>query len=53
MWLLDKNVPAQLVDLLRGLGIESLTTDPEGWGALTNGDLVARAAAAGHLHSDA
>lgn len=47
MWLLDKNVPVQLVDLLRKLGIESLNADQEGWGALTNGDLVSHAAAAG------
>lgn len=46
MWLLDKNVPIQLVDLLRLYGIEAYTAEAKGWGALTNGELVAAAAAA-------
>jgi predicted nuclease of predicted toxin-antitoxin system len=47
MWLLDKNVPIQLADALSGLGIQAVTAEAEDWGGLTNGDLIAAAAAAG------
>jgi predicted nuclease of predicted toxin-antitoxin system len=47
MWLLDKNVPIQLVDLLRDLGVEAQTAEAKGWGGLTNGELVAATAQAG------
>jgi hypothetical protein len=47
MWLLDKNVPIQLSDALSERGIQALTAESRGWGALTNGDLIAAAVAAG------
>lgn len=47
MWLLDKNVPIQLVGLLGDVGIDAVTADAKGWGALKNGELVAAAAADG------
>jgi len=45
MWLLDKNVPIQLERLLQEFGIEATTADSRGFGTLTNGELVASAAA--------
>jgi predicted nuclease of predicted toxin-antitoxin system len=47
MWLLDKNIPVQLVNLLQKFGIEVLTAEAQAWGALTNGELVAAAVTAG------
>lgn len=47
MWLLDKNVPVQLVNLLQKFGIEALTAEAQAWGELTNGELVAAAVTAG------
>jgi predicted nuclease of predicted toxin-antitoxin system len=46
MWLLDANLPVQLVVLLRDLGIEADSAVARGWNTLSNGSLV-RAAAAG------
>jgi hypothetical protein len=39
-WLLDVNVPAQLVSTLSGFGIEADTAAARGWKELTNGRLV-------------
>jgi|HubBroStandDraft_2_1064218.scaffolds.fasta_scaffold1438133_2 predicted nuclease of predicted toxin-antitoxin system len=47
MWLLDKNVPIQLVGLLADVGIDAVLADAKGWGALKNGELVAAAATDG------
>lgn len=47
MWLLDKNIPVQLNNLLSEFDIESVTADFKGWGHLTNGKLVAVAASQG------
>lgn len=47
MWLLDKNVPVQLQELLRELGVEAVTADSKGFGNLANGELVSSAAAIG------
>lgn len=47
MWLLDKNVPIQLSDALSERGIQAVTAEAKGWGALTNGDLIAAAVTAG------
>jgi hypothetical protein len=44
MWLLDANMPIQLVQLLKQLGIEADSAVARGWNALGNGDLVAAAA---------
>ena len=47
MWLLDKNVPVQLKNLLSEFGIASVTADSKGWGGLTNGKLVTAAVSEG------
>ncbi len=47
MWLLDKNVPIQLIRLLGEFGIEAVTAEAKNWGALKNGELVSAAAADG------
>jgi predicted nuclease of predicted toxin-antitoxin system len=43
MWLLDANMPVQLVGLLKELGIEADTSVARGWNTLSNGSLVAAA----------
>jgi predicted nuclease of predicted toxin-antitoxin system len=43
MWLLDANMPVQLVALLQELGIEADTAVARGWNTLSNGSLVAMA----------
>jgi predicted nuclease of predicted toxin-antitoxin system len=40
MWLLDANMPLQLVALLRDLGIEADSAVARGWNKLSNGLLV-------------
>jgi len=40
MWLLDANMPAQLVALLGELGIEADSAAGRGWNTLSNGSLV-------------
>jgi Domain of unknown function (DUF5615) len=40
MWLLDANMPLQLVALLRDLGIEADSAVARGWSTLSNGRLV-------------
>jgi hypothetical protein len=40
MWLLDVNMPGKLVFLLKELGIGASTAQTEGWGDLSNGNLV-------------
>jgi predicted nuclease of predicted toxin-antitoxin system len=40
MWLLDANLPVQLVALLKELGIDSDSAVARGWNALSNGSLV-------------
>jgi hypothetical protein len=47
MWLLDANMDVHLVATLADLGIGSATAGSRGWKALSNGDLVAAASAAG------
>jgi predicted nuclease of predicted toxin-antitoxin system len=46
MWLLDANMPVQLVGLLRELGIEAESAVARGWNTLSNGSLVIAAARA-------
>lgn len=46
MWLLDANMPIQLVALLKELGIEADSTVARGWNSLSNGKLVSAAAPA-------
>ncbi len=43
MWLLDANMPVQLVALLKELGIESDSSVAHGWNTLSNGSLVSAA----------
>jgi alkanesulfonate monooxygenase SsuD/methylene tetrahydromethanopterin reductase-like flavin-dependent oxidoreductase (luciferase family) len=47
MWLLDANMDVHLVAVLAEFGISSATAASRGWQALSNGDLVAAAEAAG------
>lgn len=47
MWLLDANVDVHLVATLAEFGIQSATAGSRGWKALSNGDLVQAASAAG------
>ncbi len=47
MWLLDANMDVHLVAVLADCGISSDTARSRGWKALSNGDLVAAAAAVG------
>ena len=47
MWLLDANMDVHLVATLADLGISSVTAGSRGWRALSNGELVAAASAAG------
>jgi hypothetical protein len=46
MWLLDANMPLQLVVFLRDLGIEADSAVARGWNTLSNGRLVEAAVAA-------
>jgi predicted nuclease of predicted toxin-antitoxin system len=46
MWLLDANMPVQLVALLKDLAIEADTAAGRGWNTLSNGSLVMAAAQA-------
>jgi len=46
MWLLDANMPIELVALLKELGIEADSTVARGWNSLSNGKLVSAAAQA-------
>jgi hypothetical protein len=46
-WLLDVNVPTQLVLTLKGFGVEAETAASFGWKQLTNGHLVEAANRAG------
>src|SRR5438132_13952907 len=43
MWLLDANMPVQLVSLLADLGIEAESGVASGWNTLENGELVSAA----------
>jgi len=47
MWLLDANMPLQLVDFLKSLGIETDSAIARGWNRLSNGALVGVAAETG------
>jgi hypothetical protein len=47
MWLLDANMDVHLVSVLTGFKIACDTAGKRGWKALSNGDLVSLAAAAG------
>jgi hypothetical protein len=46
-WLLDVNVPQQLVLTLKAFGVEAETAASRGWKQLTNGNLVEAASKAG------
>ena len=46
MWLLDANMPVQLVALLQDLAIEADMAAGRGWNTLSNGSLVSAAAQA-------
>jgi len=46
-WLLDVNVPAQLISTLSGFGVEAETAIARGWKELTNGRLLEAASKAG------
>jgi predicted nuclease of predicted toxin-antitoxin system len=47
MWLLDANMDVHLVSVLKDFGIASDTASNRGWKALSNGELVTAAVAAG------
>jgi hypothetical protein len=47
MWLLDANMDVHLVQALNDLGVACDTAANRGWKALSNGDLVSAAVAAG------
>ncbi len=47
MWLLDANMDVHVVGVLGELGIRCDTVGNRGWKALSNGNLVATAVAAG------
>lgn len=47
MWLLDANMDVHLVAILSDFGVASDTAAHRGWKALSNGELVAAAVAAG------
>lgn len=47
MWLLDANVDVHLVQTLHDLGVSCDTAANRGWKALSNGELVSAAVAAG------
>lgn len=47
MWLLDHNLPRQLVPVLQGFSINCDTTKNRGWENLRNGELVKTAKEAG------
>jgi predicted nuclease of predicted toxin-antitoxin system len=47
MWLLDVNMPKQVIALLAGFGVTAHTAESRGWDGLTNGELVEAAARAG------
>jgi len=47
MWLLDANMPRQLVAMLEGYGIKTETALSRGWSDLSNGALLEAAALAG------
>ena len=47
MWLLDANMDVHLVSVLSFFGISSETAAARGWKALSNGELVTTAVAAG------
>jgi predicted nuclease of predicted toxin-antitoxin system len=46
-WLLDANIPTQLVLTLKDLGVEAASAASRGWKQLTNGNLVEAANNAG------
>jgi uncharacterized protein DUF5615 len=46
MWLLDANMPLQLVALLKELGVEADSAVARGWSTLSNGRLVEAAVTA-------
>jgi predicted nuclease of predicted toxin-antitoxin system len=47
MWLLDANMDVHLVELLSNFGVRCDKAANRGWKALSNGELVAAAVAAG------
>ena len=49
MWLLDANMDVHLVQTLEELGVSSDTAANRGWKALSNGELVSEAVAAGFI----
>jgi hypothetical protein len=49
MWLLDANMDVHLVSVLNGFGIDCDTAGNRGWKALSHGELVTAAVAAGFI----
>jgi predicted nuclease of predicted toxin-antitoxin system len=47
MWLLDANMPLQILPFLKSAGIEADSTLARSWNRLSNGDLVNKAVNAG------
>lgn len=47
MWLLDHNLPYQLVSVLKSAGIECKTAYDQGWNELQNGEFLSVASRAG------
>jgi predicted nuclease of predicted toxin-antitoxin system len=48
VWLLDANLDIRVARILQELGIQSRTSESLGWKALSNGELVSAAVAAGY-----
>jgi hypothetical protein len=49
MWLLDANMDSHLVSILSSFGVACESAGSRGWKALSNGELVTAAAAAGFV----
>lgn len=47
MWLLDKNVPRQIIPVLQSFSVPFDTAQKRNWGELRNGELLAAASSAG------
>ena len=47
MWLLDANLDIRVARILQELGVQSRTAESLGWKAVSNGELVSEAVAAG------
>jgi hypothetical protein len=49
VWLLDVNMPRQVLGLLREFDVRAAHAEDRGWGSLTNGSLVEAAVTAGFV----